>query len=85
MVKVGDKIPDVDLDESSPGDKVNLSKELTGKGVIIGVPAAFSKIFLRSLFSFPLSNYISQALPAPLPTSLATLAVISSRMPVRCL
>ncbi|KAL6721193.1 hypothetical protein ACLMJK_000295 [Lecanora helva] len=43
MVKAGDKIPNVDLDESSPGDKVNLSKELaTGKGLIIGVPAAFS-------------------------------------------
>lgn len=44
MVKVGDKIPDVDLNESSPGDKVNLAKELaTGKGLIIGVPAAFSE------------------------------------------
>lgn len=50
MVKVGDKIPDVDLDESSPGDKVNLSKELTGKGVIIGVPAAFSETFLMLFF-----------------------------------
>lgn len=43
MVKVGDKIPNVDLQESSPGDKVNLSEELTGKGLIIGVPAAYSK------------------------------------------
>lgn len=43
MVKAGDKIPDIDLYESSPGDKVNLSKELTGKGLIIGVPAAFSR------------------------------------------
>jgi len=43
MVKQGDSIPDVDLFEDSPGNKVNLSKELaTGKGVIIGVPAAFS-------------------------------------------
>ncbi|EHY58567.1 Peroxisomal membrane associated protein 20 [Exophiala dermatitidis] len=43
MVKVGDPIPDVDLFEDSPGNKVNLSKELSsGKGVIIGVPAAFS-------------------------------------------
>ena len=47
MVKVGDKIPDVDLFEASPGDKVNLSKELKGKGLIIGVPAAFSKCLLR--------------------------------------
>ncbi|KZF21862.1 Redoxin [Xylona heveae TC161] len=42
-VQVGDKIPDLDaLVENSPGNKVNLSKELTGKGLIIGVPAAFS-------------------------------------------
>lgn len=44
MVKVGASIPNVDLVEGSPGDKVNLSKELaSGKGLIIGVPAAFSK------------------------------------------
>ena len=44
MVKVGDRIPDLELVEASPGNKVNLSKELKqGKGVIIGVPAAFSK------------------------------------------
>ncbi|KAH7409946.1 AhpC/TSA family protein [Phaeosphaeria sp. MPI-PUGE-AT-0046c] len=41
-VKVGDKLPDVDLVEGSPGNKVNLAKELTGKGIVIGVPAAFS-------------------------------------------
>ena len=45
FVKVGDKIPDLDvLSEASPSNKVNLAKELgTGKGIIIGVPAAFSK------------------------------------------
>ncbi|KIW11038.1 hypothetical protein PV08_10337 [Exophiala spinifera] len=43
MVKEGDSIPNVDLFEDSPGNKVNLSQELaSGKGVIIGVPAAFS-------------------------------------------
>jgi len=36
FVKVGDKLPDVDLVEGSPGNKVNLAKELTGKGLIIG-------------------------------------------------
>jgi 2-Cys peroxiredoxin 5 len=36
FVKVGDKLPDVELVEGSPGNKVNLAKELTGKGVIIG-------------------------------------------------
>ena len=44
MVKVGDSIPNVDLVEGSPSDKVNLSKELaSGKGVIVGIPAAFSE------------------------------------------
>lgn len=43
QVKEGDSIPNVDLFENSPGNKVNLSKELaSGKGVVIGVPAAFS-------------------------------------------
>ncbi|KAH7118861.1 AhpC/TSA family protein [Dendryphion nanum] len=42
FVKVGDKIPDVDLAEGSPGNKVNIAKELKGKGLIIGVPAAYS-------------------------------------------
>lgn len=43
MVKVGDSIPSVDLVESNPGDKVNLAKVMKGKGLIIGVPAAFSR------------------------------------------
>ena len=43
MVKVGDRVPDVEgLQEKSPGNAVNLAKELSGKGIIIGVPAAFS-------------------------------------------
>ena len=53
MVKVGASIPSVDLYETTPGTKVDLSKELSsGKGLIIGVPAAFSKfssLFSRSL------------------------------------
>ena len=45
MVKVGDSIPDVDLQETKPGNNVNLSKELaSGNGIIIGVPAAFSML-----------------------------------------
>lgn len=36
LVKVGDKIPDVELMEGSPGNKVSISKELKGKGLIIG-------------------------------------------------
>ncbi|KAA8649791.1 hypothetical protein EYZ11_005381 [Aspergillus tanneri] len=43
FVQKGDSIPDLDvLVEDSPGNKVNLAKELKGKGVIVGVPAAFS-------------------------------------------
>jgi peroxiredoxin 5 len=43
-VRVGDSIPDMDvLVEGSPGNRVNLSKEIkTKKALIIGVPAAFS-------------------------------------------
>ena len=53
FVSVGDRIPDLELVEDSPGNKVNLSKELTsGKGLIIGVPAAFCTlvIFFLSFF-----------------------------------
>jgi peroxiredoxin 5 len=43
MVKDGDSIPNIALVENAPGNKVELSKELaSGKGLIIGVPAAFS-------------------------------------------
>ena len=35
-VQVGDKIPDVELMEGSPGNKVNIAKELSGKGLVIG-------------------------------------------------
>ncbi|KAK3634457.1 hypothetical protein LTR22_019616 [Elasticomyces elasticus] len=42
LVQVNDAIPDVELMENSPGNKVSIAKELKGKGVIIGVPAAFS-------------------------------------------
>ena len=50
FVKVGDKIPNLDvLVEGSPGNKVNLSEVITGKALIIGVPAAFSE----SIIYFP--------------------------------
>ncbi|PGH00308.1 hypothetical protein AJ79_08239 [Helicocarpus griseus UAMH5409] len=43
FVKVGDAVPDLEvLTENSPGNKVNLAKELKGKGLIIGTPGAFS-------------------------------------------
>ena len=41
--KKGDSIPNVEVFEDSPGNKISLAKELaSGKGLIIGVPAAFS-------------------------------------------
>lgn len=42
LISVGDAIPDVELMENSPGNKLSIAKELKGKGLIIGVPAAFS-------------------------------------------
>jgi 2-Cys peroxiredoxin 5 len=41
-VNIGDDLPDVELVEKSPGNKVNLRQEIKGKALIIGVPAAFS-------------------------------------------
>jgi peroxiredoxin 5 len=43
FVRAGDALPNVELVEKSPGNKVNLSKEIKGRALIIGVPAAFSK------------------------------------------
>lgn len=46
FVKVGDRLPQLAevLMESSPANKVNLAEEVgTGKALIIGVPAAFSR------------------------------------------
>lgn len=45
FIKVGDKLPNLDvLVENSPGNKVNLIEQIkSGKALIIGVPAAFSK------------------------------------------
>ena len=95
MVKVGDSIPNVDLVEGSPGDKVNLSKELaSGKGLVVGVPAAFSKYALSpsrcnsfnvdgNLYGVTFTLISYQALLAQLPTFPATSAATSSRMPAK--
>lgn len=58
FVKVGDAIPDLEvLREGSPGNKVNLAKELgKKKGLIIGVPAAFSAPILDMLTKLRLTN-----------------------------
>ncbi|KAK6335349.1 hypothetical protein TWF696_002129 [Orbilia brochopaga] len=44
LIAVGDAIPSVQLKEDSPGNVVDLAKEIEGlkKAVIVGVPAAFS-------------------------------------------
>jgi peroxiredoxin 5 len=56
FIKVGDKLPNLDvLVESSPGNKVNLSETITGKALIIGVPAAFSKLY--SHFSLMINQW----------------------------
>jgi 2-Cys peroxiredoxin 5 len=45
FVSVGDAIPNIDLVEESPGNKVNLADEFkTADGIIVGVPAAFSGV-----------------------------------------
>ncbi|XP_035695808.1 peroxiredoxin-5, mitochondrial-like [Branchiostoma floridae] len=42
-IKVGDKLPGVDLYENTPGNKVNVSELFAGKkGVIFAVPGAFT-------------------------------------------
>lgn len=55
-VAVGSALPDVDLVEHSPGNKVNLFNEIKGSALIIGVPAAFSTL---SLYSYALSPSLS--------------------------
>ncbi|KAI1438083.1 Redoxin [Xylaria sp. CBS 124048] len=43
LVRVGDAIPDIELHEDSPSNKVSLAKVFgKGRGIIVGVPAAFS-------------------------------------------
>jgi hypothetical protein len=42
-VAVGDKIPNVELMEGSPGNKVNIAQELEGKGLVIGELPTCSK------------------------------------------
>ncbi|XP_067938535.1 peroxiredoxin-5, mitochondrial-like isoform X2 [Watersipora subatra] len=43
MIAVGDKIPSVNLQESNPGDNVNIADLFKGKkGVLFAVPGAFT-------------------------------------------
>lgn len=49
QVKVGDSIPDVELAEGSPGNKVNIAKELKQKGIIVG--KLIRPVLTESLFA----------------------------------
>jgi hypothetical protein len=86
FVKVGDKLPDVDLVEGSPGNKVNLAKELTGKGVIIGQSRRRAFFYQKKTST---DNYqVSPRLFRPrVPRTIfpATLTPLSSKMPGRSL
>ncbi|KAI0206663.1 AhpC/TSA family protein [Astrocystis sublimbata] len=45
FVQAGDAVPDIELHEDSPGNKVSLAKQYASgiaNGVVVGVPAAFS-------------------------------------------
>ena len=45
LIAVGDALPNIDLMEGSPGNRLSLAKALAfEKGLVIGVPAAFSKL-----------------------------------------
>jgi hypothetical protein len=86
-VSVGDRLPDVELMETSPGNKVNLARELArGKATIIGVPAAFSESFSFPPFPSPqcvtlLTMLPRKAPPAPSRTSPATFPRRTSNPP----
>ena len=42
LINVGDAIPDIEVQEGTPGNKISIAKELKSKALIIGVPGAFS-------------------------------------------
>jgi hypothetical protein len=75
MVKVGDSVPNIDLVEGNPGNKVNLSQEL-GSGLIIGVPAAFSKC--------PVPPRVSLEAPPSHPSRESLLKLSSPRYDQHC-
>lgn len=64
FVSVGDSIPNLDvLTEGSPANKVNLSKELAAsKGLLIGVPGAFSMFppYQLGIHSFGSRSHVPQ-------------------------
>lgn len=91
FVQKGDAIPNLDvLVENSPGNKVNLAKEIKNKAVIIGTPAAFSTWIHPTLLATLVGNKNShsgltffKAPRAPAPTFPASSTTPSSRRLVR--
>jgi hypothetical protein len=64
MVKPGDSIPSVELEEGAPGNKVNLATEFAdSNGLIIGVPAAFSTFSIALFHATDRSLRSSTGLP----------------------
>ncbi|RPB29455.1 AhpC/TSA family protein [Terfezia boudieri ATCC MYA-4762] len=68
LINVGDAIPDVEVQEGSPGNKLSIAKELPkGKALIIGVPGAFSP----GCSAIHIPGYIKHAAKLP-PTYVVT-------------
>ncbi|KAF8424062.1 Redoxin-domain-containing protein [Tirmania nivea] len=62
LINVGDAIPDVEVQEGSPGNKLSIAKELPkGKALIIGVPGAFSP----GCSAFHIPGYLKNAAKLP--------------------
>jgi hypothetical protein len=62
-VRVGDELPSIKLVENSPGNLVDVREEIAkkgmGKGLIVGVPAAFSKLYFILYLFFTTSFFLS--------------------------
>ena len=92
FVKVGDKIPNVELMENSPGNKINIAQELkSGKGLIIGEPFTPLHHSRRVSLQLRLIYYHLQVfLPPTRPLARRTIfpdisTLLNSKMPARSL
>ena len=61
LSNVGDAIPDIEVQEGSPGNQISIAKELRGKALIVGVPGAFSPACSES----HMTGYIENASKLP--------------------
>jgi hypothetical protein len=92
FVKVGDKVPNVELTENSPGNKINIAQELkSGKGLIIGEP--FTPLHHSRRVSLQLRLiycHLQVFLPPTRPLARRTIfpdisTLLNSKMPARSL